>query len=104
MEARPRALSGGQEQLVAPARPLAPEPRLLLLDEPLAALDPSTRVQVRAELRRHLASFGGVALLVTHDADDAAALADRSIVMAAGHAVTGDSLGALGKAGLLAGS
>lgn len=78
---RPHTLSGGQAQRVALARALAVEPRVLLLDEPLAALDVSTRRQVRRELRRHLAGFGGVRLLVTHDPVDAYALADRVAVL-----------------------
>jgi molybdate transport system ATP-binding protein len=79
--ARPSELSGGQAQRVALARALAPEPALLLLDEPLAALDATTRNEVRRDLRRHLASFRGVRLLVTHDPIDAAVLADRVIVL-----------------------
>jgi molybdate transport system ATP-binding protein len=81
---RPAALSGGQQQRVALARALAVEPRLLLLDEPLAALDASTRVHLRAELRRHLASFPGGRLLVTHDPVDAVVLADRLVVLESG--------------------
>jgi len=81
---RPGTLSGGQAQRVALARALAYEPRLLLLDEPLAALDASTRVEVRRELRRHLDSFHGVRLLVTHDPLEAMALADELIVLEAG--------------------
>jgi molybdate transport system ATP-binding protein len=81
---RPRALSGGQAQRVALARALATEPRLLLLDEPLAALDVGTRADVRRDLRRHLATFDGVRLLVTHDPVDAYALADRVVVLEAG--------------------
>jgi molybdate transport system ATP-binding protein len=81
---QPRALSGGQAQRVALARALATEPRLLLLDEPLAALDAGTRGDVRRDLRRHLATFGGIRLLVTHDPVDAYALADRVIVIEGG--------------------
>lgn len=78
---RPSQLSGGQAQRVALARALATEPRLLLLDEPLSALDVGVAAGLRAELGRHLADFGGVALLVTHDALDALALADRVAVV-----------------------
>lgn len=79
--AAPRELSGGQAQRVALARALATDPRLLLLDEPLAALDQRTRASVRRDLRRHLQSFDGVCLLVTHDPLDAAALADRLVIL-----------------------
>jgi len=82
--ARPPALSGGQAQRVALARALATEPRVLLLDEPLAALDAGARLHVRAELRRHLASFGGARLIVTHDPVDAMVLADRLVVIERG--------------------
>lgn len=78
---RPARLSGGQAQRVALARALAFEPRLLLLDEPLAALDAQTRVTVRSELRRHLDTFGGARLLVTHDPVDAVVLASRLIIL-----------------------
>jgi molybdate transport system ATP-binding protein len=84
---RPRALSGGQAQRVALARALATQPRLLLLDEPLAALDVGTRAGVRRDLRRHLATFDGVRLLVTHDPVDAYALADRVVILEAGQIV-----------------
>ncbi|MCU1360244.1 MAG: transporter ATP-binding protein [Ilumatobacteraceae bacterium] len=84
---RPRALSGGQAQRVALARALATDPRLLLLDEPLAALDAGTRSGVRRDLRRHLESFDGMRVLVTHDPVDAYALADRVAIMDAGRVV-----------------
>jgi len=78
---RPRQLSGGQAQRVALARALATEPHVLLLDEPLAALDATTRNEVRRDLRRHLATFAGVRLVITHDPIDAAVLADEVIVL-----------------------
>jgi molybdate transport system ATP-binding protein len=81
---RPRALSGGQAQRVALARALVSDPRLLLLDEPLAALDAASRAEVRRDLRRHLASFDGTRLLVTHDPLEAIALADRLVVLEGG--------------------
>jgi molybdate transport system ATP-binding protein len=82
--ARPLDLSGGQAQRVALARALAPEPDLLLLDEPLAALDATTRNDVRRDLRRHLATFAGPRLLITHDPVDAAVLADYLVVLDGG--------------------
>ncbi|MFF3763910.1 ABC transporter ATP-binding protein [Streptomyces sp. NPDC001922] len=85
--AKPRHLSGGQAQRVALARALATRPRLLLLDEPLAALDARTRIEVRARLRHHLADFEAVAVLVTHDPLDAMVLADRLVVLEDGRAV-----------------
>jgi molybdate transport system ATP-binding protein len=85
--AKPSELSGGQRQRVALARALAPDPRLLLLDEPLAALDVTTRAEVRRDLKRHLASFQGIRLVVTHDPLEAVALADRLIVMENGRLV-----------------
>ncbi|KJK39579.1 ABC transporter ATP-binding protein [Streptomyces variegatus] len=85
--AKPRRLSGGQAQRVALARALATRPRLLLLDEPLAALDARTRLEVRARLRRHLADFEAVAVLVTHDPLDAMVLADRLVVVEHGRVV-----------------
>ncbi|MFC8764870.1 ABC transporter permease [Streptomyces sp. NPDC057193] len=78
---RPAELSGGQAQRVALARALAARPRLLLLDEPLAALDQTTRAHVRHTLRSHLAGFGGVCLIVTHDPVEAVSLADRVLVL-----------------------
>jgi molybdate transport system ATP-binding protein len=82
--ARPRSLSGGQAQRVALARAMVGDPRLLLLDEPLAALDAATRAVLRRDLRRHLASFDGTRLLVTHDPLEAIALADRLVVLEGG--------------------
>lgn len=84
---RPMQLSGGQQQRVALARALAASPRLLLLDEPLAALDAGTRSGVRRDLRRHLDEFAGCTVLVTHDPVDAYALADRVVVVEAGAVV-----------------
>jgi molybdate transport system ATP-binding protein len=84
---RPGQLSGGQAQRVALARALATDPALLLLDEPLSALDARTRLTVRAELRRHLAAFAGSTVLVTHDPVDAMALADRVVVVEDGRVV-----------------
>jgi molybdate transport system ATP-binding protein len=84
---RPDQLSGGQSQRVALARALATDPRLLLRDEPLAALDASTRSETRRALRRDLAESGVARILVTHDPVDAAALADRIVVLESGRVV-----------------
>jgi molybdate transport system ATP-binding protein len=89
--AMPAALSGGQAQRVALARALVTGPRLLLLDEPLSALDVATRADVRRELRRDLASFAGIRLLVTHDPIEALALADRLLVLEHGRIVQAGS-------------
>jgi molybdate transport system ATP-binding protein len=78
---RPRQLSGGQAQRVALARALVLGPRLLLLDEPLAALDAGSRLRLRTDLRRHLTSYGGPAIVVTHDPVEAMVLADRLVVL-----------------------
>jgi molybdate transport system ATP-binding protein len=92
-DAAPSSLSGGQAQRVAIARALATQPRVLLLDEPLSALDVATRADVRRELRRQLAAFAGIRVLVTHDPIDALALADRLIVLEQGRVVqSGSSL------------
>jgi molybdate transport system ATP-binding protein len=85
--ARPDGLSGGERQRVALARALARDPAVLLLDEPLAALDPHTRDAVRVELRTTLRELGLPTLLVTHDFIDAAALADRVGVLVDGRIV-----------------
>ncbi len=81
---RPAQLSGGQAQRVALARALATDPAMLLLDEPLAALDVSARQDVRRTLREHLSTFEGTRLLVTHDPIDAYALADRVAILEGG--------------------
>lgn len=81
---RPAQLSGGQAQRVALARALAAAPSMLLLDEPLAALDAGTRLEVRSELRRHLSDFPGPSIVVTHDPLDALVLADRILVLERG--------------------
>lgn len=77
-------LSGGERQRVALARSLAPRPRLLLLDEPLSALDRSLREHLATEVRRALQATGTTAVFVTHDHDEAFAVADRVAVMDAG--------------------
>ena len=86
-KAKPGQLSGGERQRVALARALARKPRVLLLDEPMAALDPHTRGRVRSELRVLLRELGLPTLIVTHDFLDAAALADRIAVLVEGRVV-----------------
>jgi iron(III) transport system ATP-binding protein len=83
----PHQLSGGQQQRVALARALAPEPGLVLLDEPFDALDAGLRAQVRGEVREALRRAGATALLVTHDQEEALSLADTVAVMRAGRIV-----------------
>jgi putative spermidine/putrescine transport system ATP-binding protein len=78
-------LSGGQQQRVALARALAIEPQVLLLDEPLSALDAKVRVQLRDEIRRIQLEVGTTTLFVTHDQEEALAVADRVGVMRAGN-------------------
>ena len=89
---RPSVLSGGQAQRVALARALATSPRLLLLDEPLAALDAGTRSEVRRDIRHALEEFGGMRILVTHDPVDAFALADRVAIIEQGQLVQSGTL------------
>ncbi len=81
---RPTRLSGGQAQRVALARALASDPALLLLDEPLAALDVDTRREVRQLLHTHLDGFAGPCVLVTHDPVEALTLADRLVIVEEG--------------------
>jgi iron(III) transport system ATP-binding protein len=83
----PHQLSGGQQQRVALARALAPEPGLILLDEPFDALDAGLRAQVRGEVRAALRAAGATALLVTHDQEEALSLADTVAVMRGGRIV-----------------
>jgi molybdate transport system ATP-binding protein len=86
-EVRPRELSSGQAQKVALARALATDPALLLLDEPLSALDPTTRAQTRADLGVRLREFAGITILVTHDPLDALSLADLLVFIESGRLV-----------------
>lgn len=82
---KPGELSGGQQQRVALARALITQPRVLLLDEPLSALDPFLRIQMRAELRRWQQELGLTFIHVTHSQEEAMALADTMVVMNQGH-------------------
>ncbi|HET8615226.1 MAG TPA: ABC transporter ATP-binding protein, partial [Actinomycetales bacterium] len=84
---RPHEVSGGQAQRVALARALASDPRLLLLDEPMAALDARTRLEVRTTLREHLRDFAGPVVVVTHDPLEAMVMADRLLVLEGGRVV-----------------
>ncbi|MBO9553426.1 ABC transporter ATP-binding protein [Cellulomonas sp.] len=84
-------LSGGERQRVALARALAPAPRLLLLDEPLSALDRALRERLAVDLRAVLVATGTTAVLVTHDQDEAFAVADRVAVMRAGRLLQVDA-------------
>ncbi len=83
-ERAPHQLSGGQQQRVALARALAPEPQIVLLDEPFSSLDAALRTTTRDEIRRILRSTGTTALLVTHDQDEAMSFGDRLVLMRAG--------------------
>lgn len=84
---RPSALSGGQAARVALVRALAREPALLLLDEPLAAIDAERRPELRDAIADRLRAFAGSALLVTHDVRDAEALAEEVVILDAGRVV-----------------
>jgi molybdate transport system ATP-binding protein len=86
-EAKPGSMSGGQQQRVAMARALVTDPKLLLLDEPLAALDVSTKTDVRRLLREVLRQSSAANVLVTHDLLDAVALGDRMVVIENGQIV-----------------
>ncbi len=80
----PAQLSGGQQQRVALARALAPGPKLLLLDEPLSALDAQVRRELRTEIRALQQRLGITTLMVTHDQDEALAMSDRVVLLADG--------------------
>lgn len=94
-ERRVHELSGGERQRIALARALVTRPRMLLLDEPLAALDVSIRRDVRALLSRHLDEFEGPCVLVTHDVRDVEALAKTVVVLDAGRVVQAGTLAEL---------
>jgi iron(III) transport system ATP-binding protein len=81
----PAQLSGGQQQRVALARALAPQPELLLLDEPLSALDAQVRTELRSEMRRLQRQLGITTIMVTHDQEEALSMADRVVLMHQGH-------------------
>lgn len=87
----PHTLSGGQQQRVALARALAPQPSVLLLDEPFANIDSQLRRDLREETRRMLKASGAVAILVTHDPDEALEMGDRIAVMDEGRVVQFDT-------------
>jgi|Deesub1362A_J573_1020465.scaffolds.fasta_scaffold00570_25 ABC-type sulfate/molybdate transport systems ATPase subunit len=87
----PSELSGGQKQRVALARALVVKPKLLLMDEPFSALDQRTKQEVREEVRNILETFQVPAIIVTHDYEDAAILADRVCVLSNGRVKSSDS-------------
>lgn len=81
IDVMPHQLSGGQQQRIALARALAPQPGIVLLDEPFSNLDPALRAQVRADIRRIFKVAGATAVLVTHDQEEALSMADRVAVL-----------------------
>lgn len=87
MHARPHELSGGQQQRIALARALAPEPSVLLLDEPFTALDAGLRLRLRQEVKDLLASLGTTSIMVTHDQEEALSIAQHVAVMRHGRIV-----------------
>jgi len=87
LEEWPRNLSGGQAQRVALARALVQQPHLLLLDEPFASLDALTRIRMHGLVKQLVARYQPGVLLVTHDVDEAIALANRALIMRDGHIV-----------------
>jgi molybdate transport system ATP-binding protein len=89
---RPHQLSGGQAQRVALARALAYEPDMLLLDEPLSALDVEARLAIRRDLRARLDAFGGPSVVITHDPVEAIALANRLVILERGRIVQDGSI------------
>jgi thiamine transport system ATP-binding protein len=93
----PATLSGGQRQRVALARALAASPALLLLDEPLSALDATLRTRLAADLRAILTGTGTSAILVTHDQDEAFAVADRIALMEEGRIVREGAVAEMGR-------
>jgi ABC-type sugar transport system ATPase subunit len=92
IERRPNQLSAGQQQKVAIGRAIAVPPRVFLLDEPMANIDPVSKRQVRGELRRVHDELGATTLLVTHDLNDASLLADRIAIMREGKIIQVDTL------------
>ncbi len=94
----PGRLSGGQRQRVALMRALMLEPELVLLDEPLGALDPVTRYQLQEDLRAIFRSLGSTMIVVTHDVGEAAFLADRVVIMGEGRVVQEGTMDAIAAA------
>ena len=91
MHKRPNELSGGQQQRVAIARTLVLHPRVILFDEPMSALDVETRLTLRKEIKQLQAEFGTTMIYITHDQEEAFAMADRIMVMEESHLVQLDT-------------